>query len=103
MPIAALGNRPKHVGDHIAGAHHLHPVPVPQILLGDLIGIVKRRVRHGRAAHLNRFQHREGREHASSAHTHVNTDQRRHRHVGRKLARNGPPRRPIVPDAKFIL
>ena len=92
------------LGDHVARAIDAHPVPLANVRAvadrgavggppGDVILVVKRRVRHHDPAHGHRGEPRDGRQRAGAAHLDLNPVEAGPGDLGRELVGERPARR----------
>ena len=80
---ATFGDRAHDLGNHVSRAAHDDGVADREIERGDVVFVVKRRVRNGDAAHEDGRKTRDGREFARAAHLNVNRLEDRKRLFGR--------------------
>ncbi len=84
-------HRAHHLGDHIAGPLHHHPVADADVFAPDVLFVVQRCLPHRGAAHHHRLQHGVGVEAAGAPHINANVQQPGHRLLRRELEGHRPP------------
>ena len=82
-----------HLGNHVPGLVHHDRVALAHVLAADLVDVVERRASDGGAGDHHGVELGDRREDAGATHLHANLAQDRSLLLGRKLERDGPPRR----------
>ena len=90
---ALLQHRRHDLGDHVAGAAHDHRVALAHVLAVQLVLVVQRRERDGRAADEDRIEHGERRDLAGAAGVDGDALDARGALLGGELVRDRPARR----------
>jgi hypothetical protein len=92
LAFAPLDDRADHLGDHVAGPAHHHPVADAHVLAVDLALVVQRGVGDRHAADEHRLEARHRRDRPGAADLHVDAEQAGRHLLGRVLVGHRPAR-----------